>query len=313
MAFTTGNDLNILQSSDVSTVGAGLGDDVYIISTASLSENQKIIITDIDGANTIKFIGGVTIASSLSAATEVLLTLDNGAVIDILGADTFSYEIGGSPFSTGSGTVQTFSTFLTSSLGMTTVPTGVETATGTANLTTHTDGTVTDGTVTDGTVTDGSVSSEFSIATASVVEGNSGTTALNVTITRTGDSNSAASVNLSTADNTATKGTDYTEVSNQTINFASGETSVTFTISVIGDTTFEADEVLTAVLSSPSEGFTLKTGSSIALLTINNDDEESAIFTLSRDPSTTTEDNGINEVALSGINTLDYTDSEFGL
>ena len=64
MAFTANNDINILQASDAAVVGAGLGDDTYVLSPSTLSPNQVIRISDAQGANKLQLIGGLTIASS---------------------------------------------------------------------------------------------------------------------------------------------------------------------------------------------------------------------------------------------------------
>ena len=144
MAFTTGNDLNILQSSDTANMGAGAGDDVYLINASSMSAGQSVTITDTEGSNIIKIVGGVTLASSIVGANVIQLTLSSGAVINLLGADTMSYEIGGDAFSTGTGTSQTFSDFVTQTLG-TSVPSDSSTSAGNSNVQTNTDGTVTGG------------------------------------------------------------------------------------------------------------------------------------------------------------------------
>ena len=105
MAFTSANDINILQASDAAVVGAGLGDDTYVLSPSTLSANQVIQISDTQGANKLQLIGGLTIASSSVASNAVLLTLSNGAKVTVLGADTFSYEVGGNPLTGTAGTV----------------------------------------------------------------------------------------------------------------------------------------------------------------------------------------------------------------
>ena len=46
MAFTANNDINILQASDIAVVGAGAGNDTYVLSPSTLSANQKIEISD---------------------------------------------------------------------------------------------------------------------------------------------------------------------------------------------------------------------------------------------------------------------------
>lgn len=138
MAFTPNADLNLLQASDTQDVGAGAGNDTYIIAAGSMNAGQVINVTDTEGANNIKLVGGLTIQSSVVASTAVQLTLSNGAVVNVFGADTFNYILGGSAFDT-TGTSQNFSTFV-SSLGVASVPTGNTTSTGTENQTVSTDG-----------------------------------------------------------------------------------------------------------------------------------------------------------------------------
>ena len=121
MSFTSGNDTNILQTTDSAIVGAGFGDDIYILSEATLSANQKITISDAEGANTLQLVNGLTIVSSQVANDAVLLTLSNGAEITVLGASAFSFDIGGDAVQGTSGTVQDFATFAEQTLG-TTVP-----------------------------------------------------------------------------------------------------------------------------------------------------------------------------------------------
>jgi len=291
MAFTTGDDLNILQSSDSVNIGAGVGNDTYIINASSMGGTQTATITDTEGTNTIKIVGGVTIASSIVAANVIQLTLSSGAVINLLGADNFTYEIGGDFFATGTGTLQTFSNFVTQSLGIAAIPTESNTTTGN-NVQINSDGTVTGEDET--TVTTGS---EFSIAATSVTEGNSGTTDLVVSITRTGDISAAASVDVSTSGGSATGNEDYTDITIQTIDFAIDASTATFVVSVIADTSIELDETLTASLSSPSTNSSISTTAGSAILTIINDDA-TATFTLSRN----TWDNDLD---LLGVNNND--------
>lgn len=134
MAFTSANDINILQSSDAAVVGAGAGNDTYVLSPSTLSANQEVTISDTQGTNKLQLIGGLTIASSTVASNAVLLTLSNGAKVTVLGADTFSYEVGGNPLTATAGTVQTYAQFATTTLGAASVPT-TGTAAGTANVT----------------------------------------------------------------------------------------------------------------------------------------------------------------------------------
>lgn len=134
MAFTANNDINILQASDIAVVGAGAGNDTYVLSPSTLSANQKIEISDAQGSNKLQLIGGLTIASSVVAIDTVLLTLSNGAQVTVNGASSFSYEVGGNPLTGTAGTVQTYAQFATTTLGAASVPT-TGTAAGTANVT----------------------------------------------------------------------------------------------------------------------------------------------------------------------------------
>ena len=69
----------------------------------------------------------------------------------------------------------------------------------------------------------------FSSSTYSVAE-NLGT--IDVTINRDGDPTVAGAVDVSTVDGTAVHGTDFTAITNQTVNFAIGETQKTVTVTV---------------------------------------------------------------------------------
>ena len=134
MAFTSKDDINILQPSDSAVVGAGTGNDVYILALDRLSAGQQVQISDAQGNNSLQLIGGLTISSSIVAANAVQLTLSNGAVVTVLGADSFSYEIGGNPLTKTAGTVQNYTAFATSTLGVSSVPTS-GTVQGTKNVT----------------------------------------------------------------------------------------------------------------------------------------------------------------------------------
>ncbi|MEZ2284944.1 FG-GAP-like repeat-containing protein, partial [Microcoleus sp.] len=92
--------------------------------------------------------------------------------------------------------------------------------------------------------------------TASIDEGNSGKKPLTFTVTRSNVTNGASSVKYAIA-GTATNGSDYNNIGGTsgarnatgTINFATGETSKTITLDVLGDTIVEPDETITVTLS----------------------------------------------------------------
>ena len=109
---------------------------------------------------------------------------------------------------------------------------------------------------------------KVSVADASVVEGDSGTTQLTFTVTLDTASDEAVSVGYVTSNGTATAGVDYT-AGNGTITFAPGVLSQQISVTVTGDGTAETDETFTLTLSSPS-GVTVADGSATG--TIVNDD-----------------------------------------
>ena len=84
----------------------------------------------------------------------------------------------------------------------------------------------------------------------SVVEGNSGTTSLDFTLTLSMTALDTVSVDVETADGTATAGSDYTAV-RQTITIPAGQTTQTVSVAVNGDTTLEPDETFTLNLNDP--------------------------------------------------------------
>jgi S-layer protein len=247
MSFTTGNDVNILQGTDTRIVGAGLGNDKYIISTAGFTTGQVITIDDALGANTLQLIGGVTIVSSIVSANAAQLTLSNGVVININGASTFSYEIGGNPLTATAGTVQTYTQFATTTLGAASVPTGTGTVNGTPN-TTISGGTVTP-TVPTFSVTAGAAAAEGTDATFTVNLSSAvatGATTVAYTLAGAGGASTTDDMTL-----TATTGT---------LTFAAGETSKTVTVPVKLDTLSpEAGEGVTLTLSTPSTGTAVAT------------------------------------------------------
>ena len=127
-----------------------------------------------------------------------------------------------------------------------------------------------------GTIVNDDVSGTVSIANAQVSEGDSGTTNLTFTITRTGGTAPFA-VTATTSDGTATTGNaDYRSFS-QVVNFAALETSKTVTITVNGDTIVEGNETLQLTLSSATNGATISATAGTATGTIVNDDASGSV------------------------------------
>jgi murein DD-endopeptidase MepM/ murein hydrolase activator NlpD len=107
---------------------------------------------------------------------------------------------------------------------------------------------------------------QFSSSTYSVNENGGSRT---ITLTRTGGTN-AFIVNYGTSNGTATAGADYTGL-DEVLSFATNETSKTFTVPIINDTSAEGNETLNLTLSNPSGGVTLGSPNT-AVLTIVDDD-----------------------------------------
>jgi hypothetical protein len=110
---------------------------------------------------------------------------------------------------------------------------------------------------------------QFNSATYSGAEGASVT----VTVTRTGDTSGASTVNYATSNGTATggascgAGVDYVNASG-TLNYAATETSKTFNVQLCSDAVSKGSETVNLTLSSPT-GATLG-AQSTAVLTITN-------------------------------------------
>ena len=111
---------------------------------------------------------------------------------------------------------------------------------------------------------------QFSDAAYSVQEG---LTAINVTVTRNGDTTAAATVDYATSNGTADQKGDY-EFAAGTLQFAPGDVSHTFAILINEDSYIEGTETLNLTLSNPMGG-TLG-AQSIAVLSITDGLPESA-------------------------------------
>jgi hypothetical protein len=114
----------------------------YIISPTLIGVGDTITIIDQGGTNEIQLVAGVVIHNAVVVADEAQLTLSNGAVINIRGASTFTFNIGGNMTTGEIGVDKTFSEFVLEALN-TTVPEIGEvavTVTGTSKM--NSDGTV---------------------------------------------------------------------------------------------------------------------------------------------------------------------------
>jgi Tol biopolymer transport system component len=123
---------------------------------------------------------------------------------------------------------------------------------------------------------------DYAISTGSVTvtEGNSGSTPITFTVSRSGGTDVTSSINYAIG-GTATYDSDYNNIggtfgatsTTNTINFGAGETTKTITMNVLGDTFVEPNKTITVSLSSPVTPSPTSTITTTAVTTtILNDD-----------------------------------------
>ena len=108
--FNEGDNIIIPSENGVTYRGLG-GNDAYIISTNTTEANSKIEIIDSAGNNVIQLINGLIISRSLFTSDAMRLTLSDGSVVTINGADKFTFELSGNLTDGSSGNKKTFSEF----------------------------------------------------------------------------------------------------------------------------------------------------------------------------------------------------------
>ncbi len=234
-------------------VGTILNDDgvlAFSINDVSLPEGN--------GPRT-DFVFTVTLTGTSESAATVVVQTANGTAIapgdyTAVGPATLIFEPGATQKNfvvavSGDATFETNETFF-------------------VNLSDATNATIVDGHG-QGTIINDDAAPTFAIDDVQIAEGNSGTTTATFTITKTGATELAATVQAQTADGTATAGSDYSALPLTTLTFAAAETTKTISIAVNGDTTFEPNETFFVNLSHPNNA-TITDGQGMA--TIINDD-----------------------------------------
>ena len=150
------------------------------------------------------------------------------------------------------------------------------------------------------TITDNDTAPTFSIDDVTKAEGNAGTTSFTFTVSKTGDTEVAATVNFATANGTVNPavggascgpGIDYVSQTGSLSFPASGAgaLSQTITIAICGDTSIESDETFKVLLSNPADA-TISDGEGLG--TIVNDDTDVSVTISS--PSSVPEDGAQN-------------------
>ncbi|CAK0775632.1 hypothetical protein CCP4SC76_6060002 [Gammaproteobacteria bacterium] len=119
------DDVVLTQATSPSILGAGPGDDTYILTPYLLMGTENITISDAQGISRLQLVGGLSIASSEVAATALRLTLNNGAVVTVLGANAFQYDVGGNATAGINHTSVSFAAFAQNTLGVMIPTTGI--------------------------------------------------------------------------------------------------------------------------------------------------------------------------------------------
>jgi hypothetical protein len=113
----------------------------------------------------------------------------------------------------------------------------------------------------------------LTVNSVSIAEGNSGTTQATFTVTLSAADTHPVVVDYATTDGTAIAGADYVATSGR-LTFNPGETSKTFSVTINGDTLFEANETFFVDLTNPVNANLLQAR---ATGTITNDDPPPSI------------------------------------
>jgi hypothetical protein len=147
---------------------------------------------------------------------------------------------------------------------------------------------------------------QFSAAGFSVAEGGA---SVPISVTRTGGSAGAVSVDYASADGSATAGSDYTATAG-TLSFADGVSSQSFNVPILDDSLFEGDETFNLRLSNVIGGASLGTPTTASVTITENDppplqdsngdglsDADAVALGLDpNDPDGDTDDDGISDV-----------------
>ncbi len=124
---SSGDDYVILQYASPAMVGAGTGNDTYLLSNTLLPAGTNLTISDASGSNSIQLAPGLSIASSQVTSTALKLTLTSGATVTILGANAFTYDVGGNTTAGIDQTDVSYSSFVTGTLGTSIPSSGIAT------------------------------------------------------------------------------------------------------------------------------------------------------------------------------------------
>ena len=119
------DDFELVQHTSPGVLGAGAGEDTYILASSTLNGGEEITITDVQGTNRLQLVEGLEIAESLVASDTLRLVLANGSEITVLGAGDFGYEAGANAVTGETAANVEFSAFVSEMLGVEVPASGV--------------------------------------------------------------------------------------------------------------------------------------------------------------------------------------------
>jgi hypothetical protein len=142
----------------------------------------------------------------------------------------------------------------------------------------------------------------FTTSTYAVAE-NIAIGTVNITIVRTGGNQGTVSVDYAVTSNTATAGSDFEAISG-TLTFASKETSKTFTVKIMNDSSTEGTETATITLSKPTNSGIIGSPST-ASISISDDETSSSASSAGATASVSSNANGIISIAATTYGVLE--------
>ena len=263
------------------------------VSNATLADSEATVTINDDESQPTVSIADASATEGSNIISAVTLSHASSETITVNYASSDGTATAGSDYTAVSGTL-TFTAGQTSkniTVGTTQDSTAEGSETITLTLSSPSNTTISDSTATL-TITD---NDKPSLAVADVTV-NESATSVNMTVTQTGLSDSAVSVNYATADDTATAGSDYTAKSG-TLTWTAGQTGgKTVTIALTGDSIDEDDETFNLNLSSVSSSATISDSQGTTTIT---DNDTSPTVSLSISGSTVTEGSALTLTATS--------------
>ncbi len=261
------------------TLGGGAGDDTLIgvpgvdsmdggggsdtiLSTANPSISSGNVSLAEGNAGTTAFVFQVTLSVATTQVVSMNYNTANGTAT--AGVD-YTAASGTLTFASGE-TTKTITVLVSGDTLFETSKSFV------VNLSAPVNGDLDNGTGT-GTILNDDSEPTISIDDVTLAEGNSSTTSFSFAVTLSNASYQTITVNYTTADGTATAGSDYTAVSG-TLTFSPGESNKTITVNANGDSTFETDETFTVNLNGATNA---SISDSQGVGTISNDDAQPTI------------------------------------